>query len=274
MNPELPDNIDAELVAKVKGSLLIQLVEAIRHNRWEIGYGLVVQRGGSGGLFEVDRNIIPDVASFQPQQYYVIKEYADYLKCLPFNPDQSLSDPNTISVAKPWALQSGAETWTIEPDYRAYEEDAAESSVITAVNVGYTGMDDDLEEPITFIDLNIDGRRADSFWARIDGSSGGSGNKWDYDFTEVEFDGESWTALENGRTGTAYNTVEANNDDSAIEGNSVDLSGSIFTDNTSLEIKPVRGEPIVRMRITQGSQPEAGGYYVFEYVNAVDGTCG
>ncbi len=274
MNPELPENIDPELVAKVRGSLLIELVDAIKHNRWEMGWGLVGERGANGGIIEVDRNIIPDAARFQPQQYYVIKEYADYLKCLPFNPDQSLSDPNTISIAKPWALQSGTETWTIEPDYKAYEEDAAQSSVITALNVGYTGMVDELEEDITFIDLNIDGRRADSFWAKIDGSSGGSGNKWDYDFTEVEFDGDSWTALENGRTGTAYNTLEANNDGSAVEGNSIDLSGQIFTDNSGLALKPVRGTPIVRMRIAQDSQPEAsGGYYVFEYVNAIDGEC-
>lgn len=116
------------------------------------------------------------------------------------------------------------------------------------------------------------------FWAQITGSAAisGASNRWKYSWFEVERTATGFQTKGGGRSGTtserfAINSIEANNDDSNIEGNSVDLSGQIFTDNSGLELQAVRGTPVVRMWLEY--DVDGNPAYTFEYVNAIDGEC-
>ena len=115
------------------------------------------------------------------------------------------------------------------------------------------------------------------FWAKITGNAADGTNKWKYAWTEQERTSAGWQDLTGGRSGTtstdfALNSLEASNSGSGVQGNSIDIDGAVFTDNSDLEIQPVQGDPVVRMYV----EPEvtAGALaYSFEYVNAVDGEC-
>ena len=114
-----------------------------------------------------------------------------------------------------------------------------------------------------------------SFWAQITGSASNGTNQWKYAWTEMERTTTGWQTKSGGRSGTtttgfALNSVEANNDGSGVEGNSIDLGGKVFTDNDQLALQAVRGNPIVRMWVETVSDTMV---YSFEYVNAVDGEC-
>lgn len=116
----------------------------------------------------------------------------------------------------------------------------------------------------------------DSFWAKITGNAADGTNKWKYAWTEQQRTASGWQDLSGGRTGTtttgfAVNGIEANNDGTGIQGNSVDIDGTIFDDNTDLEIQPVQGDPVVRMWVDADSSGALA--YTFEYVNAIDGEC-
>ena len=81
--------------------------------------------------------------------------------------------------------------------------------------------------------------------------------------------------MTDGRAGTtsgdfAINSLEANNDGTGVQGNSIDIDGAVFTDNSGLEIQPVQGDPVVRMIV---DIIDTAQLYTFEYVNAVDGEC-
>lgn len=116
-----------------------------------------------------------------------------------------------------------------------------------------------------------------SFWAKITGNTSDGTNKWKYAWTEQERTSTGWQDLSGGRSGTtstnfAINSIEANNDGTGIQGNSIDIDGTIFDDNSDLEIQAVQGDPVVRMYgdlLSDGSL-----VYTFQYVNAVDGECG
>ena len=62
------------------------------------------------------------------------------------------------------------------------------------------------------------------FWGRIDSSTEISPNKFEYTFSEVEYDpDEGWIDGGAGRVGTAMNTVEVPNQATGVAGNGVDL---------------------------------------------------
>lgn len=127
------------------------------------------------------------------------------------------------------------------------------------------------------IDINH-AKPTTAFWAKITGNAANGTNKWKYAWTEQERTSTGWQDLTGGRSGTtladfALNSLEANNDGTGIQGNSIDIDGAVFTDNTDLEIQAVQGDPVVRMYVDL--DVTAGGLaYSFEYVNAVDGECG
>lgn len=126
------------------------------------------------------------------------------------------------------------------------------------------------------IDINH-AKPTTAFWAKITGNAANGTNKWKYAWTEQERTSTGWQDLTGGRSGTtladfALNSLEANNDGTGIQGNSIDIDGAVFTDNTGLEIQAVQGDPVVRMYVDL--DVTAGGLaYSFEYVNAVDGEC-
>jgi len=118
-----------------------------------------------------------------------------------------------------------------------------------------------------------------TFWAEITGNAAMAGetNRWQYAWTEQARTATSMSDRTDGRTGTtsagfALNSCEMNNDGSGVQGNSVDIDGAVFDDNTDLELQPVRGDTVVRM--TGEVDDDGGVAYTFEYVNAIDGECG
>ena len=116
----------------------------------------------------------------------------------------------------------------------------------------------------------------DSFWAKITGNAADGTNKWKYAWTEQQRTAAGWQDLSGGRSGTtstgfAVNANEANNDGTGVQGNSIDIDGTVFDDNSDLEIQPVQGDPVVRMWAELSSTNTL--VYTFEYVNAVDGEC-
>ena len=123
--------------------------------------------------------------------------------------------------------------------------------------------------------LAIQSAGANTFWAKITSSATDGTNKWKYAWTEQTRTAAGWEDLTDGRTGTtssdfAINSLEANNDGTGVQGNSIDIDGAVFTDNSGLEIQPVQGDPVVRMIV---DIIDAAQLYTFEYVNAVDGEC-
>lgn len=118
--------------------------------------------------------------------------------------------------------------------------------------------------------------QASSFWAKITSSAADGTNKWKYAWTEQERTASGWQDKTGGRSGTtttgfAINGLEASNSDAGVQGNSVDVDGTIFDDNTGLEVRPVEGNPVVRMWVDIDTSGDPA--YTFEYVNAVDGEC-
>ena len=132
------------------------------------------------------------------------------------------------------------------------------------------------------------------FWAQITasaavapitGSTETTTNRWKYNWQEMLYQQDgNFQVRPNGRTtsnaGTdaqgnpitdayGYNTIETNNTDSGILGNSVDYD----TLPTQMDIEPVRGNPVVWLRPIQTCDVPPKQQYVFEYVNAIDGIC-
>lgn len=113
------------------------------------------------------------------------------------------------------------------------------------------------------------------FWAKITASESGGDNVWTYTFTQQVRIGTGlgWDAPDNAWTDTtARNSREANNSAAGIQGNGIDIDGSVFDDNSGLEVQPIQGDPVVWMT----AEPDgSGGYfYTFEASNAIDGECG
>jgi len=59
MGEDLPNDIDEDLIAPVKGSLLTRMIRAILFNRWDTGWGLISSKGSNGGMISVDPSILP-----------------------------------------------------------------------------------------------------------------------------------------------------------------------------------------------------------------------
>lgn len=132
--------------------------------------------------------------------------------------------------------------------------------------------------PIDLVRVNgsyryeFDSPSAGGFWAQITGS-GGSNNKFTYDFTQKVRTIDGWEEPENAWTGeVAINSREANNSAAGIQGNGVDLDGDIFTDNSGLGFQAIRGNPIVWIKAEP--VPTGGFAYTLGASNAIDGTCG
>ena len=119
-------------------------------------------------------------------------------------------------------------------------------------------------------------RATESFWAKITGSAALSGtdNRYKYAWTEQARTATGWTTPTGSRSGTtsdgyALNSVEANNDATGAQGNSIDIDGADFPAGFTLQA--VRGDPVVRM--WQETADDGSVAFSFEYTNSVDGTC-
>ena len=103
------------------------------------------------------------------------------------------------------------------------------------------------------------------FWAEIVSVDGTitANRQWRYNFHEMR---GPWTgSVTGGLSGTALNSIEANSASAQFHGNSIDVTGE-FIASGDFAVKPVRGNPVLRMSFDNG-------LYGFQYVNAVDGAC-
>ena len=204
--------------------------------------------------------------NWRPRQFRVKSEENDYVVCVPYDSQDEVAGEKEYKVAKPTTFRGGEERWGVYPPY------VAESSVIWAAPVPRNGGEDSNGDPVRLLDLNFEGRSADGFWAEVGSSSANGTNKWTYEVTEQVPISGGFQDLTDGRSlSGVLNTVENSNSGSGIQGNSVDIDGTVFDDNSDLEVQPVQGSPVVWVRRYEIS---AGTYqYAFEYVNAIDGDC-
>jgi len=103
--------------------------------------------------------------------------------------------------------------------------------------------------------------------------SGTGGNKYTYQFAQVEKTGAGyggWTDVQNGISSAAYNLIEDQNAASGTLGNGVSVS-NLTTDKARFTLRPApNGTHVMLMPVVT-----TNGYteYWFSYVNGVDGGC-
>ena len=204
--------------------------------------------------------------NWSPQQFRVKSEENDYLVCVPYDSQTETAGDKEYKVAKPPNMRGDTERWGVYPPY------VAEVSVIWAAPVRRNGTTDTDSNPVVLMDLNFEGRSADGFWAEVGDNTADGTNKWTYAVTEQTPTSGGFTALTDGRSVSGVrNAAENSNGGTGIQGNSIDIDGTVFDDNSDLEIQPVQGSPVVWVTRYQTA---ADTYeYRFEYVNAVDGEC-
>ncbi len=218
-----------------------------------------VGSGDSGGENGANTN-------WRPRQFRVKSEENDYVVCVPYDSQTETALEKEYKIAKPPSFRGGEERWGVYPPY------VAESSVIWAASVPRNGAEDSDGNQIRLLDLNFDGRSAEGFWGLVGTATDDTTNIWTYAITEQVPIAGGYADLANGRSLTGVrNSIEDNNSGSGVQGNSIDLSGQIFTDNENLEVKSILGSPVVWVRRYEIS---AGSYeYRVQYGNVVDGEC-
>jgi hypothetical protein len=111
------------------------------------------------------------------------------------------------------------------------------------------------------------------FNAVIGGSTSAGPNKWTYNFTEVQkISGgySGFSAVTNGRTGTAYNMAEYINSATGLQGNGVVVE-NLATVPGEYTIQPCPpGTPVVMQAITR---TDGVTEYWFSHTNGIDGVC-
>lgn len=116
-------------------------------------------------------------------------------------------------------------------------------------------------------------------WMQLTGATAiaGRANCWAYSWKQVQYVRNGLfqdvpaglTDADTHFGGKAYNTIEANNAASGVQGNSIDLSLL----PTGYAVKPVRGNAIVVARRVFTCDDTPVGQWIFSYENAVQGTC-
>lgn len=113
---------------------------------------------------------------------------------------------------------------------------------------------------------------SDHFTATIGAATQDGANKrWTYPITEVEKTGAGyggWTALDGGRTGTAYNRIEDINGSSGLFGNGVDSTNLTGT----FDIQPCPEDVPVEITVVHRADDGSDEFW-FSYENGVDGAC-
>lgn len=108
------------------------------------------------------------------------------------------------------------------------------------------------------------------FIARVSGSSqDGSNKRWIYTFVELSQSAAGYgnfTDKTGGRTGDAYNVIEAFNGSSGTFGNGV--SSANFTGSITIKPVPTGTRIMLRQTVLTG-----GNTFWFSYANGVDGAC-
>jgi hypothetical protein len=109
----------------------------------------------------------------------------------------------------------------------------------------------------------------DWVWGKLGGATSIGDNRWSYPFTQMKYQqAGTWAAVPDGLTGTAYNTVEANNSATGVQGCgiNVDLLPA------GVSIQPIGAGGIVKITPEINCETQAV-EHVFEAVNNADGPC-
>jgi hypothetical protein len=116
-----------------------------------------------------------------------------------------------------------------------------------------------------------------SMWIRITGYAAitGATNRWKYQWVESQLvDDGMWEDVPDGNThadlGVAYNSIEANNSDSGVQGNSTNVS----TLPPGYSLQPVQGNPVVQATLVEDCNDVL--VWIFSYENGVsapEGNC-
>lgn len=205
---------------------------------------------------------------FAPRPFIVKEAKDEYLLCRPYQITDEVTGDKEVKIALPPHLRKAynGEARTIWPGY------VPDTTVVWAAHFRKNGAKDEDDKNIVLMDMNIDGRHTSLFPAKITAGTLDSGNQAQYSGTEQRRTSTGWEDLPDGRTFTAaINGMEANNAATGVQGNGIDLDGQIFTDNSGLEMKPVRGQPVVRLYVEVTA--DGTEVYTLHSANAIDGEC-
>jgi hypothetical protein len=110
------------------------------------------------------------------------------------------------------------------------------------------------------------------FSAQITGHTSIGSNRWSYTFVQVRTiaAGLEWSSVQDGITGTAYNTIEHMNTGAGVEGNGVSTT-DLATTAPGFEIMPCTIGNIVFVFLCPDGL--GGNAYWFSYANGVSGSC-
>ena len=60
MDDLLPDKIDDDKIAPVRGNLLNRMISTILRNQWTVGDGLLAEKNANGGIISLDRSVLTE----------------------------------------------------------------------------------------------------------------------------------------------------------------------------------------------------------------------
>lgn len=229
------------------------------------GPGILVNQIGGNTVITLGEHHHPQPGHPRPVLMRVKSVAADYLICNPVLKGGDVQTSREIAVAKPPGMRSGEETWGVTPPYIPFTTD------IYAIGAFVPGVTGPKDIAVGMVDMNVDGRTCDVFDGKIISTASAGDNKWTYTVREQMPTTTGWTDLPGGREVEATNGYEANNSDSGVQGNGVDLDGQIFTDNGDLGMVPFGGSAVVEVKRRQLSTGE----YVYRFFapNLIDGEC-
>jgi len=165
---------------------------------------------------------------WRPRQYRVLSEENDYLVCVPYNSTTGTAGDKEIKVAKPPDMRGGDVLRGVYPNW------VAEETVIWAAPFRMNGATDLDDNPITLMQINVDGQSASWFMAKVSSSSSSSE---EHSIVEV---GEDQQEIGGGRT--------ADNAKAVNRRQGVPVGTMVF----ALEIKRAEQEPEYWFTILDG----------------------
>lgn len=164
--------------------------------------------------------------------------------------------------AKPEGLTSTTAATAIMPDKSQVATDTYVALVVEYL------LDDDTI--VATIMQSASPPAGDVFIARVSGSSqDGSNKRWVYTFVELAQSAAGYanfTDKSGGRTGDAYNVIEAANGSSGTFGNGV--TSSNLTGSLAIKPVPTGTRVMLRQFVLSG-----GNTFWFSYANGIDGGC-
>ena len=135
--------------------------------------------------------------NWHPRQFLVKTEENDYLTCVPYNSATETAGETEYKVAKPVGMRGGDQRWGVSPPY------VPDASVIWAAPLRNNGVEDDDENAVTLVDLNLEGRSADGFWAKLTtNNSTDTTLPYRWAWTEQELVAGAFADKADGRSGT------------------------------------------------------------------------